>query len=88
LIPEPNKELKPDEKNVKAMDAAEKLNSVVIEKSSESKLVFINLPAPPHVKSPHKFYNYFQFVESMVKDLKMPIVLVRGSGREFVTIYS
>ena len=30
----------------------------------------------------------FQFVESMVKDLKMPIVLVRGSGREFVTIYS
>ena len=46
-----------DEKNVKAMDAAEKLNSVVIEKSSESKLVFINLPAPPHVKSPQKFYN-------------------------------
>ena len=46
-----------DEKNVKAMDAAEKLNTVVIEKSSESKLVFINLPAPPHVKSPQKFYN-------------------------------
>ncbi|XP_075244994.1 solute carrier family 12 member 7-like isoform X4 [Convolutriloba macropyga] len=88
LVPESDRELKPDEKNVKAMDAAEKLNSVVIEKSSESKLVFINLPAPPHVKSPQKFYNYFQFVESMVKDLKMPIVLVRGSGREFVTIYS
>ncbi|XP_063718217.1 solute carrier family 12 member 4-like isoform X2 [Symsagittifera roscoffensis] len=86
--PDTGAKLKPDEKNVKAMDAAEKLNTVVIEKSSESKLVFINLPAPPHVKSPQKFYNYFQFVESMIKDLKMPIVLVRGSGREFVTIYS
>jgi hypothetical protein len=78
---------KPDEQNVKMMDAATKLNSVINEKSNEAKLLFINLPAAPP-RNPQKFYNYLHFADALTKDLTCPIVLVRGSGREFVTIYS
>ena len=42
--------IKPDQKNVRRMHTAVRLNEVIIEKSHEAQMVILNLPAPP--KSP------------------------------------
>ncbi|CAI9714865.1 solute carrier family 12 member 4-like isoform X2 [Octopus vulgaris] len=78
-------QMKPDKKNVRRMHTAVKLNEVIVEKSHEAQLVILNLPTPPRSESGEQ--NYMEFLEVLTEGLDR-VVMVRGSGREVVTIYS
>ncbi|GAB1599326.1 solute carrier family 12 member 4-like isoform X2 [Argonauta hians] len=78
-------QMKPDKRNVRRMHTAVKLNEVIVEKSHEAQLVILNLPTPPRTESGEQ--NYMEFLEVLTEGLER-VVMVRGSGREVVTIYS
>ncbi|KAK6186052.1 hypothetical protein SNE40_008163 [Patella caerulea] len=77
--------LKPDNKNVRRMHTAVRLNECIVEKSHEAQLVILNLPAPP--KTPAGEESYMEFLEVLTEGLDR-VLMVRGSGREVITIYS
>ncbi|KAG8200488.1 hypothetical protein JTE90_000568 [Oedothorax gibbosus] len=76
---------KPDEGNVRRMHTAVKLNEVIISKSQDAQLVVINLPGPPKMKLGEE--NYMEFIEVLTEGLEK-VLMVRGGGREVMTIYS
>lgn len=76
---------KPDEANVRRMHTAVKLNEVIRSKSQEAQLVVINLPGPPKIKVGEE--NYMEFIEVLTEGLEK-VLMVRGGGREVITIYS
>ncbi|XP_053401890.1 solute carrier family 12 member 6-like isoform X2 [Mercenaria mercenaria] len=78
-------DIKPDQKNVRRMHTAVRLNEVIIQKSHEAKLVILNLPAPPKHESGE--LNYMEFLEVLTEGLDT-VLMVRGSGSEVITIYS
>uniref|UniRef100_A0A665WFE3 Solute carrier family 12 member 7-like n=1 Tax=Echeneis naucrates TaxID=173247 RepID=A0A665WFE3_ECHNA len=71
--------------NVRRMHTAVKLNEVVVKKSKNSELVLLNMPGPPKNKKGDE--NYMEFLEVLMEGLDR-VLLVRGGGREVVTIYS
>uniref|UniRef100_A0A224YRZ2 Kazachoc n=1 Tax=Rhipicephalus zambeziensis TaxID=60191 RepID=A0A224YRZ2_9ACAR len=77
--------IKPDEANVRRMHTAVKLNEVIVNKSHDSKLVIINLPGPPRIQRGEE--NYMEFLEVLTEGLER-VLMVRGGGREVITIYS
>ncbi|KAJ8791141.1 hypothetical protein J1605_020811 [Eschrichtius robustus] len=77
--------LKPDQSNVRRMHTAVKLNGVVLDKSQDAQLVLLNMPGPPRNRQGDE--NYMEFLEVLTEGLNRAL-LVRGSGREVVTIYS
>uniref|UniRef100_T1KKM7 SLC12A transporter C-terminal domain-containing protein n=2 Tax=Tetranychus urticae TaxID=32264 RepID=T1KKM7_TETUR len=84
--------LKPDENNVRRMNTAVKLNEAIVDKSHSAKLIFINLPGLPrdiaHGRgSTESAHHYMEFLEALTEGLDR-VVLVRGGGREVITIYS
>jgi len=87
--PSPNSfGLKPDEINVKRMNTAVKLNEAISTKSSTSKLVIINLPGlPKNIDNEIECHHYLEFLDVLCEGLER-VVLVRGSGKECITIYS
>jgi len=88
--PSPNSKMlnKPDDLNVKRMNTAIKLNEAITSKSSTSKLVIINLPGlPKNMDNEIECNHYLEFVDVLCEGLER-VVLVRGSGREVITIYS
>jgi len=76
---------RPDEGNVRRMDTAVKINRLVQEKSSGSRLIMINLPKPPTIDE--REFIYMEFIEALIEGLDQ-VFLVRGGGHEVVTIYS
>lgn len=74
-----------DAQKVKKMHAALKLNVVIKEKSLDSQLVVVNLPRPPRHRS--NLGNYMEYLEALTEGLNR-VLLVRGSGKEVITIYS
>lgn len=74
-----------DRKKVRKMDNAIKLNKAIKEKSWSSRLVILNLPKPP--KSSEGFHHYMEYLEVLTNGLER-VLLVRGSGKEVITIYS
>ncbi|KFD56271.1 hypothetical protein M513_02726 [Trichuris suis] len=70
---------------VRKMNTALLLNSVIRERSSTSRLIVLSLPKPPVTKN--DFKNYMEYLEVLTEGLPR-VLLVRGSGREVVTIYS
>ncbi|GIX77043.1 solute carrier family 12 member 7 [Caerostris extrusa] len=76
---------KPDEANVRRMHTAVKLNEVITSKSQDAQLVVINLPGPPKMKIGEE--NYMEFIEVLTEGLDK-VLMVRGGGREVITIYS
>lgn len=74
-----------DQTNVRRMHTAVKLNKVVVNKSQGAQLVLLNMPGPP--KNQGGDENYMEFLEVLTEGLKR-VLLVRGSGREVITIYS
>lgn len=79
--------MKPDEANVRRMHTAVKLNEVIVNKSHNSQLVIINLPGPPKTLRPESESNYMEFLEVLTEGLER-VLMVRGGGREVITIYS
>uniref|UniRef100_A0A8C4EWN2 Solute carrier family 12 member 7a n=1 Tax=Dicentrarchus labrax TaxID=13489 RepID=A0A8C4EWN2_DICLA len=77
--------MKPNQSNVRRMHTAVKLNEVVVKKSQNSQLVLLNMPGPPKNKKGDE--NYMEFLEVLMDGLDR-VVLVRGGGREVITIYS
>ncbi|XP_030607722.1 solute carrier family 12 member 7-like isoform X2 [Archocentrus centrarchus] len=77
--------MKPSQSNVRRMHTAVKLNEVVVKKSRDSQLVLLNMPGPPKNKKGDE--NYMQFLEVLMEGLDR-VLLVRGGGREVITIYS
>lgn len=89
--PSPNSKmfgLKPDEINVRRMNTAVKLNEAICSKSSTSKLVIINLPGlPKNIDNEIECHHYLEFLDVLCEGLER-VILVRGSGKECITIYS
>nr|XP_015223991.1 PREDICTED: solute carrier family 12 member 4 isoform X2 [Lepisosteus oculatus] len=77
--------IKPDQSNVRRMHTAVKLNEVIVNKSHDAKLVLLNMPGPP--KNSEGDENYMEFLEVLTEGLER-VLLVRGGGREVITIYS
>ncbi|XP_036081622.1 solute carrier family 12 member 7 isoform X2 [Rousettus aegyptiacus] len=74
-----------NQSNVRRMHTAVKLNGVVLGKSQDAQLVLLNMPGPP--KNRQGDENYMEFLEVLTEGLDR-VLLVRGSGREVITIYS
>ncbi|XP_017839242.1 solute carrier family 12 member 4 isoform X2 [Drosophila busckii] len=79
--------VKPDEFNVRRMHTAIKLNEVIVEKSQDAQLVIMNLPGPPKEVRAERESNYMEFLEVLTEGLEK-VLMVRGGGREVITIYS
>ncbi|CAB1336097.1 unnamed protein product [Coregonus sp. 'balchen'] len=77
--------MKPNQSNVRRMHTALRLNEVIMKKSKEAKLVLLNMPGPP--KNCMGEENYMEFLEVLTEGLNR-VLLVRGGGREVITIYS
>ncbi|XP_062836897.1 solute carrier family 12 member 7 isoform X2 [Anolis carolinensis] len=77
--------MKPNQSNVRRMHTAVKLNGVVLNKSQNAQLVLLNMPGPP--KNRQGDENYMEFLEVLTEGLNR-VLLVRGGGREVITIYS
>lgn len=74
------------------MNTAVKLNEAIVDKSHSAKLIFINLPGLPRDiaqgrGSTESAHHYMEFLEALTEGLDR-VVLVRGGGREVITIYS
>ncbi|XP_036418840.1 solute carrier family 12 member 7-like isoform X1 [Colossoma macropomum] len=74
-----------NQSNVRRMHTAVKLNEVVVNKSQGAHLVLLNMPGPPKNKGGDE--NYMEFLEVLIEGLDR-VLLVRGGGREVITIYS
>ncbi|XP_018414545.1 PREDICTED: solute carrier family 12 member 5 [Nanorana parkeri] len=74
-----------NQSNVRRMHTAVKLNEVIVKKSHDSKLVLLNMPGPPRNRKGDE--NYMEFLEVLTEHLDR-VMLVRGGGREVITIYS
>ncbi|XP_051969312.1 solute carrier family 12 member 7 isoform X3 [Xyrauchen texanus] len=74
-----------NQSNVRCMHTAVKLNEVVVNKSQGAHLVLLNMPGPPRNRGGDE--NYMEFLEVMMEGLNR-VLLVRGGGREVITIYS
>ncbi|TRY60725.1 hypothetical protein DNTS_029054 [Danionella cerebrum] len=74
-----------NQSNVRRMHHAQKLNEVIVKKSQEAKLVLLNMPGPPKNRTGEE--TYMEFLEVLTEGLNR-VLLVRGGGREVITIYS
>uniref|UniRef100_A0A3B4BJH4 Uncharacterized protein n=1 Tax=Periophthalmus magnuspinnatus TaxID=409849 RepID=A0A3B4BJH4_9GOBI len=77
--------MKPNQTDVRRMHTALKLNEVISKKSKEAKLILLNMPGPPRNRVGEE--NYMEFLEVLTEGLNR-VLLVRGGGREVITIYS
>ncbi|KAJ8673106.1 hypothetical protein QAD02_004367, partial [Eretmocerus hayati] len=78
---------KPGEDNVRRMHTAIKLNEAIINKSRDAQMVILNLPGPPKENNIERESNYMEFLEVLTEGLER-VLIVRGSGREVITMYS
>ncbi|KAG7482068.1 solute carrier family 12 member 4 [Solea senegalensis] len=77
--------LRPDQSNVRRMHTAVKLNEAIVNRSHDARLVLLNMPGPPRNTDGDE--NYMEFLEVLTEGLER-VLLVRGGGREVITIYS
>ncbi|XP_037390715.1 solute carrier family 12 member 5 isoform X2 [Pygocentrus nattereri] len=74
-----------NQSNVRRMHTALRLNGEIVKKSQEAKLVLLNMPGPPRNRTGDE--NYMEFLEVLTEGINR-VLLVRGGGREVITIYS
>ncbi|XP_058499527.1 solute carrier family 12 member 5b isoform X2 [Solea solea] len=74
-----------NQSDLRRMHTAVRLNEVIMKKSKEAKLVLLNMPGPPKNRVGNE--NYMEFLEVLTEGLNR-VLLVRGGGREVITIYS
>ncbi|XP_071814976.1 solute carrier family 12 member 6-like isoform X2 [Apostichopus japonicus] len=77
--------LQPSSSNVMRMHTAVRLNEIIVDKSHEAKLVILNLPGPPKMAKAEQ--HYMEYLEVLTEGLER-VLMVRGGGREVITIYS
>lgn len=77
----------PENSNVRRMHTAVKVNESIVSKSHDAKLVLLNLPGPPKITGKDKDSAYMEFLEVLTEGLER-VLMVRGGGREVITIYS
>lgn len=75
----------PQPQNVRRMHTAIRLNQVIKEESAKAKLVILNLPGPPKDRTGEE--NYMDFLDALTEGLER-VIMVRGGGKEVITIYS
>ncbi|CAL7949518.1 unnamed protein product [Xylocopa violacea] len=85
--PESKPTITPDEGDVRRMHTSIKLNEVIVKKSQNAQLVILNLPGPPRDTRMERESNYMEFLEVLTEGLER-VLMVRGGGREVITIYS
>uniref|UniRef100_A0A914W1E8 Solute carrier family 12 member 6 n=1 Tax=Plectus sambesii TaxID=2011161 RepID=A0A914W1E8_9BILA len=74
-----------DREKAKKMHTAVRLNQKVLEYSKDSQLVVLNLPRPPRTRV--GLQNYMEYLETLTEKLPR-VLLVRGTGKEVITMYS
>uniref|UniRef100_A0A914BUW3 Solute carrier family 12 member 6 n=1 Tax=Acrobeloides nanus TaxID=290746 RepID=A0A914BUW3_9BILA len=74
-----------DRKKVHKMHTAIRLNEIILENSSDSQLVLLNLPKPPRNKE--GVDDYFHYLEVLSDNVKR-VLFVRGTGAEVITTSS
>ncbi|XP_066590703.1 solute carrier family 12 member 4 isoform X2 [Prorops nasuta] len=77
----------PDEGVVRRMNTSVKLNQVIVNKSHDAQLVILNLPGPPRETKLERESNYMEYLEVLTEGLER-VLMVKGGGREVITIYS
>ena len=84
-----NKNLKGLYKNetMRKMHTAIELNKKIIEKSKNAALVLLNIPTPPKTSSEINDFSYMEYINVLAEGLNR-VLLVRGTGREVITIFS
>uniref|UniRef100_A0A672PAP4 Solute carrier family 12 member 7-like n=1 Tax=Sinocyclocheilus grahami TaxID=75366 RepID=A0A672PAP4_SINGR len=81
--------MKPNQSNVRCMHTAIKLNEVVVNKSQGAHLVLLNMPGPPKNRGGDENCILTLTELTLMKtDGLNRVLLVRGGGREVITIYS
>ncbi|CAF2599438.1 unnamed protein product [Rotaria sp. Silwood2] len=75
------------ESSMRKMHSAVRLNQKIRDRSSDAKLVLINLPSPPSKQTSLAAYSYMEYVDVLTEGLDR-LLLMRGSGREVITIFS
>ncbi|CAF1277961.1 unnamed protein product [Adineta ricciae] len=70
----------------KKMHSAARLNQIILERSSDAQLVLINLPKVPRTNT-NADYAYIEFVDQLCSGIYR-CILVKGGGREVITIFS
>ena len=55
------------------------------ESSSSSSIVLVSLPPPPE---DHPSLNYMAYLDAMIQDVSVPMLLVRGYRRAVLTLYT
>lgn len=75
--------------NVRRMNTSVKLNRIIHEHSRESQLVLLNLPGPTNdcAFSFDSAMSYMEYVNVLTESLQR-VIMVRGGGREVITIFS
>eukprot|EP00730_Choanoeca_flexa_P004114 TRINITY_DN11602_c0_g2_i1.p1 TRINITY_DN11602_c0_g2~~TRINITY_DN11602_c0_g2_i1.p1 ORF type:complete len:1030 (+),score=286.13 TRINITY_DN11602_c0_g2_i1:32-3091(+) len=78
-----------ESQNVRMMNTSVKLNRIIQEHSKTSSLILINLPGLPDncAEDMDQASSYLEFVDVLTEGLQR-VLLVRGGGREVVTIFS
>jgi len=79
--------IKPKSTNVRRMHTAVKLNETIVNRSHTAQLVILNLPGPPKKSERNREANYMEFLEVLTEGLSR-VMMVRGGGREVITMYS
>ncbi|CAF1089582.1 unnamed protein product [Rotaria sordida] len=75
------------ESSMRKMHSAVRLNQQIRNRSHDAKLVLINLPSPPTKHTSLATYSYMEYVDALTEGLDR-LLLMRGSGREVITIFS
>lgn len=76
-----------DGRTMARMETAIRLNEIIVEQSSTAQLVIINMPSYPTKKDDQDELHYMDYLDVLTENLNR-VLMVRGSGREYVTIYS
>lgn len=68
------------------MHSAARLNQTIVKRSHDAQLVLINLPKVPRTTI-NADYAYIEFVDQLCTGITR-CILVKGGGREVITIFS
>ena len=75
----------PFRKNVRKMHTAVRLNQFIAQKSANARLVILNMPGPP--RDTQNDMHFMTYLDVLTENLPR-VLLVHGTGKEFITAYT